>query len=234
MHVEGNQGKLSGNSICKAPSTKHKARRIHIPPPEFLHTLLRDCGYISLTERGKCAEPARLYSHADSLQMLYAHTLTLLRPLALCARPQLCGRFLSPIPLPSHVRHSSHKSLKAIKARKGTPPKSTPKPKVNAPDKAPEPKAKAPDTLFSLPSFVPLEAQLGSLPHPTLLYQKSHWRIALLCYAFTGIGVWVMFNNYQVNIVRPVGIPEWVKKAHYVGIAFIGIGVAAAFVYPAR
>ncbi|KAF8433420.1 hypothetical protein BGX38DRAFT_1333766 [Terfezia claveryi] len=161
-----------------------------------------------------------------------------------------------------YASHKSSKAMKAMKSLKKTEPAkpsvpkpsvpkiSLPKPTVPKPSvpKPTVPKAKTtrpaptkeaaksqePSVAITPESYILLEQQLGSKAGPTVLYRKSHWKLVLGCYAMTATGIWAGLDYYYVNIMAPVGVPNWVTWTHYVGVFFISIGVVITFMYPAR
>lgn len=146
------------------------------------------------------------------------------------------------IPMP--VRFATHKSAKAVKALKSLKKAESPQVSLPQSTEAPKPKTKSlpkPENkpraqLPSTPKYYALEEILGSQEEPTLLYRKNHWKLSLVCYAATGLGLWCMYNYYQAHIVNPIGVGNayWMKATYCTVIALIGVGVVGIFIYPWR
>ena len=159
------------------------------------------------------------------------------QPLLVRAQFRVACRCLVALGSPAHARYASHKSSKAMKAMKSIKKAELAKPfvpKPTVPKAKTTPAAKAQEPVITPESYILLEQHLGSKSGPTLLYHKSHWKLVLGCYALTASGIWIGLNHYYVSIMSPVGVPGWVTWTHYVGVLFIGIGVVATFMYPAR
>lgn len=172
--------------------------------------------------------------------MISTSVISLLRPPSQAyACLQLWRPSLSVVGASIQLRYASHKSSKALKALKSSKMTETRprKPIVTKPSEPKAPRNPPAPPLTTKPIFPkspPIREQLERADGPVLLYHKDHWKVAIACYVTAGLGIWVMFNNYYVNIKNPTGIPQWVKTVHFISIAFIGFGVATVFAYPVR
>ncbi|KAF8477167.1 hypothetical protein BDZ91DRAFT_708790 [Kalaharituber pfeilii] len=139
------------------------------------------------------------------------------------------------------IRYSSHKSAKALKARKTTraaKPESQKVPEKKAtiasiPNKTQAAAVPAPGAQ-AMPQFMTLAENLAKSRKPTLLYKKNHGRFIIGCYCMAGLGLFVMANSYYANIVLPIGVKTWVKVTHFIGIALVGVVSIAFLIYPTR
>ncbi|KAI5810099.1 hypothetical protein DFH27DRAFT_538098 [Peziza echinospora] len=158
--------------------------------------------------------------------------------------PQLLRRLPINAPGHSHIRCSSKKSAKAVKAlqasKKATIPKthpaSGPPPKTTPAAKAQVVVKKPPQVQETIKgNYYSLASKLGERSEPTLLYSRPLLKHNLACYGIGSMAFYLVYNTWDMNLRNPSNVARskvfqiisYVSMGLYtvVGVAAFGVSM---------